>query len=322
MRHTAMVIMILALLSLGGCFSSGGTEVTNPPRPTTTKLISSSLADALSLSTLSLPSLVSSDCLTTVTQCVTPSNLSGKVYYAGLGVGTGDSYSLGPIIGSITDPSVATSFPQEDLQDFDLTEELSLEGNISCCGGVPYPRDEEAIVRTVHIFFAYADAVLTLTSEDGVSGDLVGTHTIRTVFGDIDGTDFKKGDLLYKGEGDTAFVWCTSEGGCIHAERPENPIQEPVIASYDSPERVGNQTIPSFFANLPENHEEIRITEEQAKNNSFAITIDFDMTNGVGFTSNLSPLTRVEEMVGVFRLVASPQDQDNSFTATIQVELE
>lgn len=313
-------VLLFVGLVLFGC-SSGGTDVSNPPVPTTTKLISSTLGGATTRG-IRLKKSISTNCGGDLATCLTPDKVAGEVYYAGIMIGLEDGYSLGPIVGDVTDPSVITAFLPDDLQDFNLGEQLEVDGGIVCCGGSPYPADSEAIAQSVDIYFAYTDVTFTLEEGNGISSALTGTHTIRTVFGDIDGTSFKKGDLLYKGTDSEAFVWCTEADGCVFTDRPASPVQNPDIADYAGSENgLGNQTIPTFTANLEEGHEEIQITESQVLSNSFAFTIDFDMTNGVGFTEDVRTFTEIDKMVSSYRLAAKPGSQEEGFTSTVTVEM-
>lgn len=320
MKKIITYLILFFIFVTTGCGS--GTEASNPPSPTTTKLLSSSLFEEAALKALFIKQASSSDCGEELEVCLTPSNVSGQVYYAGIMVGIENGYSVGPIVGNITDPSVITSFPQADLQDFDLGEQLEVDGGIVCCGGSTYPSDEEAIVQSVDIYFAYVDVTFTLEESDGVNSNLVGTHIVRTVYGDMDDTDFKKGDLLYKGASDTDFLWCTLEEGCIFTQRPENPLQNPDVTNYaGSEDGLGNQTIPTFTANLADGHETITLTELNVLNNSLAITIDFDMTNGVGFSEDITTFSQISELVEAFRLAANPGDENNGFSSTVEIEL-
>jgi hypothetical protein len=262
--------------------------------------------------------LETADCSGSADGCLTPDSVTGVVYYAGIQVGiNGSGYSLGPIVGNITDPSPITSFPQEDLLNFDLGEQLTVAGTIVCCEGASFPEDSRAYARAIEIYFGYIDTTFTLSEVDGVAVDLVGTHTIRTVYGDIDGTDFKKGDLLYKGSGETDFKWCTPTEGCTLTTRPSTPIQYDTVVNYSgSEDGLGNQTIPIFSADLTT--EEIQLTESEVLANSWTFTIDFDMTNGVIFTQDITEATQIYELVHAFQLAAEPGDSDNGFTATLQ----
>ena len=308
-------LILLGFMSL----SCGlATVVTNPPIPTTTKLVSSSLSSAsAALSLRMMMQGLSTDCGGSV-QCLTPTNVTGKIYYSGITVGTVNSYSVGPIVGDIIDPSTITSFAEEDLLDFDFGQQLAVGGGIVCCGGSPYPADSEAIAQRIESYFGYIDVVFSLTETDGVTVELQGTHTIRTIYGDIDGTELKKGDLLYKGVNDSDFKWCTTSEGCVHTTRPGNPIQNLVVATFSgTPDQMGNQTIPAFAVQLPDAASKIQMTESQILNNSWAFTIDFNMTNGLVFSQDITTLTQVQELVAAFDLSADPGNTDGGFMATL-----
>lgn len=326
LHRVVLLFLSLAFFEPTGC--GAGTEVSNPPTSTTTKLLSSTLLDVdpQLRSLLPVPSspdaVLSEDCSSGLVHCVTPSNASGRVYYAGVMVGLQSGYSVGPIIGTVTDPSQITTFPTGSLLDFDLADQLTLDGGIVCCGGTSYPADSAAIVRAIEIYFGYLDATFALEAGDGINAALVGTHTVRTVFGDVDGTEMKKGDLLYQGPGDDNFYWCTTDGGCVFSTRPDSPIQNADIVAYNgSGDGLGNQTIPIFSADLPEDHPTVILTESDVLDNSLAFTIDFDMENGVGFSADLTTVDSIAEMIDSFELTAEPGSGDAGFTATVEVEM-
>lgn len=315
LRHSLIALLFLAL---GACGNGDSSSTIT----TTTKLISTSLQ----AQALRLPQGLTTgadNCGDSVTQCLTPMNVVGKVYYAGVMIGNEQGYSLGPIVGDVVDASQITAFPEADLLTFDLSAQLEVGGGIVCCGGSPYPEDADAIASRIEIYFAYIDVIFSLTAEDGVGEALVDTHQIRTVYGDVEGTELKKGDLLYLAAGEEEYRWCTTTEGCVHTTRPESPIQNEAIASYSgSSDGLGNQTIPTFAIGLADGHETITITETEVLNNSFLFTIDFDMANAIGFTEDLTAADMtIVGMIQAFDLRAEPAGGDNGFTATIDVEL-
>jgi hypothetical protein len=312
------LLLLLPLLSCGGSI----TGASNPPSiPTTTKLVSTTLSDSLSsLSALSFPTtkpILSSSCAS-FTHCITPDNVTGKIFYSGIMVGDTSGYSVGPIVGTVTDPSTITSFDPTTLLDFDFSQQLTVGGGIVCCGGTTFPSDADAIAQRIESYFAYVDVVFTLTTDDGVAEAIAGTHTVRVVYGDIDGTEMQKGDMLYKGASDTDFFWCTVADGCTHETRPESPLQDTTVANYAGTEDgLGNQTIATFSVQLADEASKISMTESEVTENSWAFTIDFSMTNGIVFSEDLTTKSSIAEMVQVFGLEAVPGQQNGGFTATL-----
>ncbi len=290
--------------------------------PASTALISTSLAGSSDeLNEKTKYSVFQSTECSEFAECVTPDNVSGKVYYAGIMVGTGSTgYSLGPIIGDVIDPSQTGSFSPTELLDFDMAQQITADGSMTCCEGSPYPPDEEAYARAVEILFGYVDVDFSL--EDSSTNKAVsGEHTVRTVYGDITGTEYKKGDLLYLDKEDNLFKWCTPEAGCTHVSRPENPLQYEDVANYSgTPDGVGNQIIPSFAAELPTDHPSIQLTESDVLSHSWMFTIDFDMTGGVVFTDNLTSTSTISDLVRAFRLAAAPGSRESGFTVRLTAE--
>jgi hypothetical protein len=316
MKRYIYLCAAIVLISCGS--SSSSSSIT-----ATTTLVSTDLLPSSSQNAIRLKSALSADCSAeTLVQCLTPSVVSGKVYYAGIMVGEQGGYSLGPIIGDVVDPSTALTFESDTLLDFDFSDESGLGGGIVCCGGTAYPADADAIVSRIEIYFGWVDATFTLVADDGVETALVGTHTIRTVYATVDGTAYQQGDLLYRGASDSEFLWCTTDEGCIHTSRPESPLQNSDIAGYaGSEDGLGNQSIPTFAASLTSGHAEVQITETQVLNNDFEFTVDFQMTHAIGFTSNISAATRVYDMVSEFSLAAEPGSEDTGFVVEIDMEL-
>jgi len=333
LRTRIFLIFCLAAVPLllihQGC---GNLSLRGDPIAAKTKLISESLT-SLTVGPNGLRIrpphyAISTDCAGTGRTCITPIAVTGMAYYAGLMVGSGEQggYSVGPIIGEVIDPSQAESYTTSELIQFDMADQLQIDGSPTCCGGSPYPEDDRAILSYVHIYFGYLDNTIEFTSSDGVATALVGKHIIRTIYADITDTEFKKGDLLYKGPNDSEFLWCTSSDGCTLSTRPSNPIQYAEVADYTNTGQ-GSKNIPEFAIQLTAGHTDIKLTSTDLldKTITWTFTVDFDITNGVQFASNPTTLTKVTELVSAFRLVASPQgrngsDADAQFKATVTAE--
>jgi hypothetical protein len=319
LRHWAIVGVFLFTLSLLGCGSAGGGGTSTSTA--STKLSSTSLSASLSASLLQamgLQAALSSSCGSSAVNCVTPDNVTGKVYYSGIMVGDISGYSVGPIVGTVVDPSTITSFDPATFLDFDLNQQLAVAGSFQCCGGTAFPVDENAVAQRIESYFPYVDVVFTLTTDDGVAEAVAGTHTVRVVYGDIDGTEMQKGDMLYKGASDTDFFWCTVADDCTHATRPASPLQNATVANYTgTSDGLGNQTIPTFSIQLADATSKISMTETEVKANNWTFTIDFSLANGIIFSEDLTTKTSIAEMVQVFDLAAQPGQNDGGFTATL-----
>jgi hypothetical protein len=318
-KNYLSIVVFIFTMALNACGAI--TSVSNPPEQTvtaSTALVSTNLDAAISSFAVGgfHQTYLSNSCGDDAVNCLTPTNLSGKIYYSGIMVGDQAGYSVGPIVGDIIDPSEVTSFPSEDLLDFDFSEELSLDGEFECCEGTDYPDDADAIASRIESYFGYVDTAFTLSAADGVAEDLVGSHFIRTVYADIDDTDFQQGDLLYSDDG-TDFFWCTIAAGCTHTTRPDSPIQYDDVVNYAGTEDgLGNQTIPTFSVDLDDDSQ-VTLTETDLLANSWAFTVDFDMGDGVVFSEDLTEQDTIAEMVSLFSLAAEPGSSDNGFSASL-----
>ena len=264
------------------------------------------------------------ECGTGYEACVTPINISGKAYYAGMIVGGGGAsaepgLSLGPMIGSVRDPSQATAFALSELTDLDLSLQLVATGSPSLGGPIPYPSDAGAYVQNFHVYFGYIDIKFELAASDpNVASAVYGTHTVRLCMADITGTDYQKGDLLYKSASDSEFKWCVSGSGCGETARPSGPIQyESVVNFTNSGE--GNKTIPSFFMNLASDASPVQVKKsdltDAANTNTFKV--DFEMAQAIKFMTAPEDWSRIDHVVSALRLPADPGSSSSAFTATI-----
>ena len=280
-----------------------------------TVLTSSSLSENEEADPSFLKYSLSDDCQG-YANCITPSNISGKIYYSGIMVGNETGYSLGPIVGTVQDPSPTLSFDMAELYDFDFANALSVSGGFTCCEGSPYPADSDAIAVRIESYFAYVDISFTLTEADGVSAELAGAHTIRTVYADINDTEYQQGDFLYEvTSGD--FRWCTLADGCVHSSRPADPLQYAEVTNFaGTPDGQGNQVIPTFAVQINPDSQ-ISLTESEVLANSWEFTIDFDMGDGVIFTQPLSEIGSIAELVSVVQLAAEPGNSQSSFSADL-----
>ena len=313
---TGFLLLNLTALSCGGMQGDGssGTGDGGQTIAVSTILTSSSLSEN-EVDTSFLKYSLSADCQG-YANCITPSNISGKIYYSGIMVGDENGYSLGPIVGNVQDPSQIPSFDMAELYDFDFANALSVSGDFTCCEGSPYPADSDAIAVRIESYFAYIDTSFTLTQADGVIAELVGDHTIRTVYADINNTEYQQGDFLYKvSSGD--FRWCTVTDGCVHSTRPADPLQYADVANFmGTPDGLGNQIIPTFAVQITPNSQ-ISLTESEVLSNSWEFTIDFDMGDGVIFTQPLSEIGSIAELVSVVQLAAEPGNSQSSFSADL-----
>lgn len=297
----------IMLFTIGSCTSGSSTTVN-------TKLTSSSLAAAGSRATLT-----TSGCGTGYAACITPTSVTGKAYYAGMIVGSSNGLSLGPLLGTVEDPSDATSFTSTELIEFDFAEGLTKPGSPSLGGPIAYPSDEQAYVQNAHIYFGWVDVTFELTAANGVPVALRDTHTVRIVMANVSDLGYTKGDVLYKDSNDTEFLWCTSGAGCTHTTRPGSPLQISAIASYANTEDEGNPTIPSFYAELETGHTPIQVKQSDLTSKTLTFTWDFNMADGVKFVLNPTGLTTVYDLVSNVRLPAEPRDEDAAFEVEIAV---
>lgn len=305
----AFLITVVVL----SCDRQGDGETVNVK----TSLVSTTLAS----SRAARGHLSTTGCGTGYSACLTPTNVTGKAYYAGMIVGGGntgeDGLSLGPMIGEVRDPSTATAFSESELKDVDLSQQLTATGKPTLGGPIPYPSDAAAYVLNFHIYFGYVDIKFALDVTDpDVDPALEGTHTIRLVMADITGTDMKKGDLMYKSGSD--YVWCISGTGCTSTTRPTSPIQYTSVATFIGT-GPGNKTIPSFFMKMPSNATAVQVKKSDLTNtaNTNTFKVDFDMAKAIKFSTAPSAWSRFDQIVSALRIPAEPGDDSSAFTATI-----
>ncbi|MFH1728504.1 MAG: hypothetical protein ABIA04_08800 [Pseudomonadota bacterium] len=301
------IIVLALLLILTSFFTSCETKV-----PASVVMTSSTLAS--STVTNAIPGAkgvkASAGTCPSDKECLTPINVEGKIYYAGIMVGDESGYSLGllgPIEGTegLTTYAVSTTF-----YDFDFSDQLKSDSDgITCCGGSAYPADDDAYVSRIEITFGYLDATFEIST-----GDISGAHTVRFVYGDVDALGYKKGDVLYK-DSAGSFNWCDSSV-CTHSTRPSSPVQNADILAYSgTPDGMGSQVIPSFSASVTNTN--LQMTQTEVLANSWDFTIDFNMTNGLSFDQDPSNYLTVIEMLNGINLVAEPGSTDEGFSASI-----
>ncbi|MBI1861482.1 MAG: hypothetical protein HYR96_11250 [Deltaproteobacteria bacterium] len=303
-KNTIILAATGLIFSLSGCSFDDGTTVN-----VKTSLVSTTLASADGTR-----GLETSGCGGSYVACITPDSVTGKAYYAGMIVGTSNGLSLGPMIGSVRDPSTATAFADSDLQAFDFSQQLAITGSPTLGGPIPYPADSLAYITQFHVYFGFVDTKLTLGSSEGHS--FAGIHMIRQVMADITGTDFKKGDLLYHSGATGDFMWCVDGSGCSSSTRPTTPISNSTIASYSSTD-PGNKTIPSFFMSPTSSTIQVKKSDLTNPANTNTFKVDITMTNGIKFTTAASSWSSIDKMVAAFRLPASPGDSNSGFSAAI-----
>jgi len=307
-RTIQILVTVLAVASLAPLLPSCGSSETVA---VSTTFLSSTLATRSDFAT--------SGCDTTSTTfaaCITPTSVTGKAYYSGMIVGTTNGLSLGPMIGTVEDPSKATAFSESELLDIDLGTQIKNTGSPTLGGPIPYPADAEAYVQNFHVYFGWFDVTFTLAGGNP-NGAVDGTHVFRQVMADITGTEMKKGDVMYKASGDTTFKWCTT-AGCAHDTRPTSPIQNSAIANFSSTNE-GNKTIPSFFMAPPTGATPVQITKTDltSKTSQNLFTVDVTFTKGIKFATNGALWTTPDKIAADLRFAAEPGSSTGGFTAAI-----
>jgi hypothetical protein len=282
----------------------------------------------LKSTTLSSAKLMERATTCTTTTCTTPSNMSGKAYYAGIMITLNSSgsnyssggYSLGPILGNVSDPSKISKFTNSSLLDFDFASPKVLTGSPVCCGGTLYPPDAYSYPSSVEIYFAYIDTTFKITS-----GTMAGTWVVRTYFGDIDGTDYKKGDLLIKSTTNTSYseFQYISTAGTASTTRPSSPIQYTPVSSFTPLSSLGNQTIPTFSVSLT-NSNKVSFPKSEVLASKYSFEFDFTITNAITWgTTTPSTYTSPKDILTNFRFDTTFGSSNNTssgigvnFTAT------
>jgi len=310
------VVLVGVLVLILGCDKDGDSTTID----SATKFISNTLATSLaSRRPFQSRGLSTSNCGSSYQACITPTSVTGKAYYSGMIVGRTNGLSLGPMIGTVKDPSQATTFSQSELLEIDLGQKIQNTGKPTLGGPIAYPEDSNAYVQSFHVYFGWVDTTFALTSNDtGVPATAQGSHVIRQVMANITGTEYQKGDLLYRTTSESAFKYCVSGSGCTSTTRPTTPITNSTIASYASTSE-GNKVIPSFYINPDSSTVQVKKSDLENPASTNVFTVDIAMNNGVKFTTAASNWATLDKLVEAFRLPAEPgkSNSGSTFTATI-----
>jgi hypothetical protein len=153
------------------------------------------------------------------------------------------------------------------------------------------------------IMFAYVEITFDIHS-----GALMGTHTVRTSFAEIEDLGYRKGDLLYKTR--AGFQWVDSTTGAFSSSRPAKPIQLGWVAGFSgSGDGRGNQHIPSLMVAVQDS-QKVHMPADTVLSNAWEFVADFILRNGLIFRRvDPTTMTQVSQLLTAFDIRA---DRDNA----------
>lgn len=250
--------------------------------------------------------------------CLTPSTLAGRVYSGGLMVGGIErpGYQI-TTIGANEEVRRRPDLGRTGTQTFDVARTTDFSGSYSCCGGTPYPPDEEALISRIEINFDYLDVVFTVPSSaaDTLAGQ---KYVIRQVYvdettaSDVNGKMFM-GDKLVRRSIESSFRWCNAED-CDHTTRPSDATIDPNL----KPSRGGGNSHYAIFSIPLAGDATIPFTKEEALQGNWRFDVSFDLRDAAVFDfSDWSEAVSESALVNAFRLM----HDSGASSASVRVRL-
>jgi len=241
--------------------------------------------------------------------CLTPETLAGRIYAGGLMVGgrEGPGYHV-TTIGATPEVLQRPDLGRGGTLTFDVASTTDFSGGYNCCGGSPYPEDDQALISRIEMTFDYLDMTFTVPAEAG--DDLAGvTYVLRQVYvdtataPDVNGPMYI-GDKLVRRADEQMFRWCDADD-CSHSERPEDGgLKAPNIQL--EPDREGNKHYATFGVPL-ENNETVPFTMAEAQEGNWLFHVAFDLSDAAVFSlTDWSQATSEHAMVEAFHLIDDP----------------
>ncbi len=236
---------------------------------------------------------------------VTPSNMEGRLLQATLMVGEPGPGGGGSVIRLVGEEShyPAANVPKStDLPLFNMAERLTMASDFRCCYRT-YPPDEKAYSGWFALMFAYVDVTFQIHS-----GQLAGSHTVRTAFARVDDLGYQRGDLLYKTA--DGFRWVDSTSGAFSASRPAQPLQLPWVAGFaGSGDGRGNQHIPELMIAIQDS-QKVHMPADTVLGNAWEFVVDFILKDGLIFRrADPNAMTTAVQLLAAFDIRA---DRDNA----------
>ena len=257
--------------------------------------------------------------------CLTPDNLSGRIYSGSFMVGGLDRGQPGYALTTVGHSAEVRHRPdlgRGGVMTFDINESTDFSGDYSCCGGdIDYPEGDLAVISRIELNFDYLDVTFTVPQEAGpaVAGQ---TYVIRQVYvdeataPDVDGT-MSVGDKLIRRADEATFRWYDTEHDS-HAQRPASPVQAPNI---ELPrDEHGNPHYATFAVPL-QDQDMLPFSREEAEQGNWLIRVLFDLSDGAVF--ELDDWAEADEewdLIRAFHLLGNVGDANASVRVQMQKE--
>jgi hypothetical protein len=263
---------------IGGVLLLSGCEYRDS---VTTTQLSSSNSTTVAKSFTSLPRSVDGfrdamiesgqgfQCDNETTICITPTNISGKVYNMRLRISAAnDNHIMMEPIGEETESTTETS----ETYAFNLAEPVEIAGSFQLSDDDEF--DENSNMKDISFIFQYIEVDIS-GSDTGLSDD----YTLRMVYADVADLGYTQGDVLIK-DGEE-YKWCaegaTSLDNCS-TTRPSSPITLVGIPNYVTPYEEGPD-IPIFMTEVfaDTSGSMIGVSRKQMLENDWEFNADFDL---------------------------------------------
>lgn len=302
-----MLALPLAVL-LAGCIGGDDGESYGKKVPSSMTWMSTTLAGSsgqAKVSAEAAPAMTVDTSGSYLSYRITPSNMEGRLLQATLMVGEPGPGGGGSIIRLVGEesPYPAANVPNStDHPLFNMAERLTMASDFRCCFST-YPPDEKAYSGWFALMFAYVDVTFQIHS-----GQLAGSHTVRTAFARVDDLGYHRGDLLYKtGDG---FRWVDSATGTLSASRPPRPLQLAWVAGFaGSGDGRGNQHIPELMIAIQDS-QKVHMPADVVLSHAWEFVTDFILTDGLIFRrADPNAMTSAAQLLAAFDIRA---DRDNA----------
>lgn len=305
---SALSLALALPLLLAGCIGEDEGESYGKKVPSSMTWMSTTLSGTSAKAKASagaVPAMTVDTSDTYLSYRLTPSNMEGRLLQATLMVGEpgpGGGGSTIRLVGEESHYPSANVPKSTDHPLFNMAERLTMASDFRCCFQT-YPPDEKAYSGWFALMFAYVDVTFQIHS-----GQLAGSHTVRTAFARVDDLGYHRGDLLYKSA--DGFRWVDSASGALSASRPAKPLQLPWVAGFaGSQDGRGNQHIPELMIAIQDS-QKVHMPADTVLSHAWEFVADFILTNGLIFRRvDPNAMSTVAQMLGAFDIRA---DRDNA----------
>lgn len=256
--------------------------------------------------------------------CLTPTNLSGRIYAGGLMVGGqelgGPGYAI-TTIGANEDVRRRPDQGKTGTLAFDVGATTDISGDYTCCEGSEYPGADAAMVSRLEMNFDYLDVSFTVPAEAdaaiaGQSFVIRQVYVDDTTAPDVIGT-MHLGDKLIRRGDEEFFRWYDEEQGS-HAERPATPLRAPNVELMSGEQ--GNPHYATVAISLS-NDASMSFTKEEAERGGWLLRVAFDLDRAAIF--ELGDWAEADEewdLIRAFHFVHEPGHANTSVRANLSKE--